>query len=647
MKLDFISVDKLSVSKTNMRYAKKAPDVADILPTVRRRGILQPLIVRKNCEPADDAEGAFEILAGARRFTAARIVRDERRAAGDPTGDNIPCAIIDEGDDAAAIEASMIENMARLDADEVTQWESFTRLVKEGRSVADIGATFGLPDLAIKRVLALGNLLPRIRALYAKEEIDAATVRHLTLASKSQQKAWLALADDENAYLPTGHQLKAWLFGGQSIAVKFALFDVAASGLASVADLFGEDAYFADADAFWTAQNAAVEERRLAFIADGWGDAIAVPVAEHFSTWEYEKAGKRKGGRVYLDVRGTGEVIVHEGYVSRKEAARLARGEAVGTGQKPSRPEVTGTMQTYLDLHRHAAVRAALVGQQAVALRLLVAHAIAGSSLFRVTPEPQTTRNDDIRDSLANSKAEADFDERRRAVLAVLGFDADAPTVTGGNGDDYGLVGVFQRLLDLPDPALMDVVAIVMGETLAAGSAAVEAVGVQIGVDMARYWTADAAFFELIRDKEVLTRIVAEVAGETVATANADEKAKTKKRIVTDHLAGENGRAKRDDWVPRWMAFPPSAYTARGGVGTVAAHAKAQAASEIERDARDAVVEGGGDDEPVSGQPCPRHGLNCPGHCPPDTPAAPATGAALSEDSDVPANDGAALPLAA
>jgi ParB family chromosome partitioning protein len=620
MKLDFITLDKLSVSKTNMRYGKKSPDVSDILPTVRKRGILQPLVVRHNCSP-----GAYEILAGARRFTAAQIVRAERLAAGEPTGDAIPCAIIEEGDDADAIEASMIENMARLDADEVTQWESFTRLVREGRSVEDIAATFGLPDLTIKRVLALGNLLPRIRAMYAKEEIDRATVRHLTLASKSQQKAWLALADDESAYCPTGHQLKAWLFGGQSIAVRFALFDVAASGLATVADLFGEDAYFAAPEAFWAAQNAAIEERRLACIADGWGDAITVPPNEQFSTWEYEKAGKRKGGRVYLDVRGTGEVTVHEGYVSRKEAARIAKGEAVGTGHKAVRPEVTSTMQTYIDLHRHAAVRAAMTAHPGVALRLLVAHVIGGSHLFRVSPEPQTTRNDEVRDSLDNSKSEADFDARRRAVLGVLRFDDDAPTVTGGNGDDYNVVAIFHRLLDLPDAVVMQVVAIVMGETLASGSAAVEAVGVHIGVDMARYWRADAAFFDLLRDREVLTRIVAEVAGETVAAANAGEKTKTMKRIVADHLDGKDGRTKVENWVPRWMAFPPSGYTARGGIGTVAAHAKAEAAREIERDAK---VEGGGDDD----QP---------------DPAAPATVAAFPDDEDAPDSEAEPLPLAA
>lgn len=153
MKLDFIELGKLSISKTNMRYAKKAPDVADILSTVRARGVLVPLIVRPNC-----AEGAFEIVAGARRFTAATIVAGEKGEA-----EPLPCAILEEGDDAAALEASLIENVARRDADEVTQWVTYTRLVREGRSVADISYTFGMPEAMVKRILALGNLLPRIR----------------------------------------------------------------------------------------------------------------------------------------------------------------------------------------------------------------------------------------------------------------------------------------------------------------------------------------------------------------------------------------------------------------------------------------------------------------------------------------------------
>jgi ParB family transcriptional regulator, chromosome partitioning protein len=439
------------------------------------------------------------------RARGARIVAQE-------TGEvePLPCRILAESDDAAAIEASIIENIARLDADEVTQWETFTRLVKQGRTVDDIATTFGLPDLTITRILALGNLLPRIRALYAQEKIDRATMRHLTLASKSQQRAWVALMDAPDSYAPTGHQLKAWLFGGQSIPTRFALFDLADFKGATIADLFGDDRYFADADAFWTVQNEAIETRRAAYLDEGWSDAVIVPPSEHFSTWEYEKTAKRKGGRVYIDVRSTGEMTFHEGYLTRKEAQRRARGEASETFTKPARCEITATMQTYLDLHRHAATRAALLGHPGIALRLMVTHAICGSSLWRVTPEPQTTRNDDIRESVETCRAETIFDERGRAVLAVLGLSPDEPTVTGGNGDDYGVAALFHRLIDLPDPVVMETVTVAMGETLASGSAVVAALGTQIGVNMAHWWAADAAFFELIRDKDVLSQIVAE-----------------------------------------------------------------------------------------------------------------------------------------
>lgn len=573
MKLEFIDIGNIDDSAVNMRHGKKAPDVSDILPTVRKRGIIVPVILRPGV-----VEGRFELVAGRRRVHAARIAQADEGA--DPELGRVPSAIMEAGDDAAALEASLIENIARLDPDEVTQWETFTRLVKEGREVDDIAVTFGLPDLTIRRVLALGNLLPRIRHLYAQEKIDRTTVRHLTLASKSQQKAWLALYDDPDNYTPTGHQLKAWLFGGQSIAAKVALFDLDTFAGATVADLFGEDRYFADPEAFWTAQNAAIEARKASYLEEGWSDVVIVPASEHFQSWEYEKATKRKGGRVYVDVRATGEATFHEGYLTRKEARRVASGETP-EGPKPQRPELTSTLQTYVDLHRHAAVRAALLTRPEVALRLMVAHAIVGSHLWRVSPEPQTTRNDEVRESIETARGETVFDERRRAVLDMLGFGSEEATVTGGNGDDYGVAGVFLRLIELPDAAVMEVITVVIGETLAAGSAAVEAVGTEIGIDMADWWQADEALFGLIRDREVLGRMVGDVAGQLIATANAGEKSKTLKRIIADHLAGAEGRAKVERWVPRWMLFPPSAYTTRGGVGTVAAHAKVVAARDM------------------------------------------------------------------
>ncbi len=613
MKLEFIALGNLSVSKSNMRYARKAPDVSDILPTVRARGVLQPILVRPSGEPSEDGQH-YEIVAGCRRFHAALIVDRERevtrKGAGEPDSPDsgaamLACAVLDEADDASAVEASLIENIARLDPDEVSRWACFTRLVKQGRGIAEIGATFGLPDLAVRRALALGNLLPRIRDMYRREEIDLVTIRHLTLASKSQQKAWLALVDDPDAYAPRGHQLKSFLFNGAAISTRYALFAVEASGLAVVSDLFGEDAYFVEAEPFWALQNAAIEQRRSALIDAGWSDVAIVPPEEHFRSWEYEKTAKRKGGRVYLDVRSSGEVVVHEGYLLRKEAARLERGGDQGTidgdggGNKPVRAELTSLTQTYVDLHRHAAVRTELLGSPRLALRLLVAHVIAGSALWRVQPEPQSVKSDALRQSLDESRAEAVFNAKRREVLGALGLVGDDSTVTGrgyGYGHAKGAAGrsichLLARLVPLPDADVLDILALVMGETLAAGTPEIEVLGPMLGLSMADWWQADDAFLEGLRDREVLLAMVAEVAGEQIAAANAKEKGKTLKGIIRAHLAGEGGRTKKEGWVPRWMAFPPTAYTPRGGVGTVAAHARAFSAPEAEMQTQDGAEE--------------------------------------------------------
>ena len=566
MKLDFIDLDHLSIAAANMRGKGKDPEVADLLPSIRSRGVLVPLLVRPNC-----AEGHYEIVAGRRRFTAVNTVAREGGAV-----KPIPCAILDEGDDADALEASMLENLARVRPDEVSQWESFVALVKAGRSVEEVADTFGFEPSAVKRILALGNLLPRIRTLYRSGQIDVGTVRHLTLATKSQQKAWLALFDDESAYCPTGHQLKAWLFGGTVIAVRHALFDVEAFKGGIVADLFGEDRFFADGDGFWLAQMAAIEARKADYLYAGWSDVIVMERGQWFRTWDHAHAGKRKGGRIYVEVRGSGEVSFHEGFVTAKEAARISRcgGEGDAVIEKPSRPEVSGPLNAYIDLHRHAAVRADLAGHGGVALRAMLAHVIAGADLWRVDVEPQRAPKEDIAESVETSSAETAFDLQRRAVLGVLGFDAETPTITGNGYYRPPFAPLFARLLELPDPVVMEIVAIVMGETLKAGSEAVEMIGLHLGTDMRRHWLADAAFFDQLRDREVLLAIVGEVAGADAAAGNKDAKGKALKAIIADCLAGENGRAKAEPWVPLWMAFPPSAYTARGGVGSVTADAR-------------------------------------------------------------------------
>ncbi len=192
MELMHIPLTELKIAKTNVRHGVKKADYKDLIPSIKERGILQPLLVRKNGR-------GYEIIAGRRRFLAACSLEKEGLEV-----EAVPCAIMAKGDDAAAVEASLIENIAHLPMDDMDQFEAFQRLLKEGRSIEDIANVFGVTELTVKRRLAIANLAPKIRQLYRSEDIDAETLRALTMASKQQQKDWLALYEDEEQQAPIG-----------------------------------------------------------------------------------------------------------------------------------------------------------------------------------------------------------------------------------------------------------------------------------------------------------------------------------------------------------------------------------------------------------------------------------------------------------
>ena len=558
MQLQHIELGKLKAAVVNMHHAKAAPDVLDILPSIRTRGVLVPLLVR----PDRDGEG-FEIVAGRRRYFAAKAIVDEGGAV-----EPLPCAVMEPGDDAGALEASMLENLARLAPDEMTQYETFVRLRKAGRAVEEIAATFGITELMVKRRLALGELLPQIREAYRSEEIDTETVRHLTMATKRQQRDWLKLFNDPEAYAPRRWQLKQWLFGGQQIPTEVAVFPLADYTGQTVGDLFGEHSYFADADQFWALQNEAVAAKRDALLAKGWSEVEILEPGRRFHTWEHEKTPKKDGGWVYITVSHGGEVEVHEGWLTAKEAKAKRRAKTVkdepATGDKPARPELTNPAQSYIELHRHAAVRHALLSHPGVALRLMVAHAIGGSALWQTRPDPQAASREETAESVATSKAERALAEERKTVLKLLGLPAHGHSVVRSNGDDTCVVALVAALLKLSDTEVMRVLAIVMAETLESGTAVVEALGTDLKVDMRDYWQADDAFFDLLRDKAAVNAMLRHIGGKAVADANVSATTKVQKKIVSDFIAGD-GRKKAEGWLPRYMEFPFKAYTKRGG----------------------------------------------------------------------------------
>ncbi len=294
MELQHIKIENLKTTNINVRKVG-GKEIADLLPSIRSLGILQPLLVRKNCE-------GFEIVAGQRRYYALVKLSEESEI------EAVPCIVMKEGDDAKAIEASLAENVARLPMDEIDQYKAFAALIKQGKSASDIAAQFGITERLVEQRLAIANLISPILTLYRKDDISGETLRALTLASKRQQKAWLELFKSEDEYAPQGRSLKDWLFGGANIPTSNALFDVADYQGAIISDLFGDEKYFTDVQKFWPIQNVAIAEAKERYLVNGWKDVILFEVGEYWSSWKYSKTAKKDGGKVYIEISSDGEV---------------------------------------------------------------------------------------------------------------------------------------------------------------------------------------------------------------------------------------------------------------------------------------------------------------------------------------------------
>jgi len=554
MELQHIELKNLKTTALNVRK-KGAKDIADLVPSIRSLGLLQPLLVRQNCE-------GFEIIAGQRRFYALQKLSEEQNI------EPVPCIIMAKGDDAKAIEASLAENIARLPMDEIDQYKAFASLVKQGQSADEIATLFGITERLVTQRLAIANLISPILTAYRKDEIQPTTIRILTMATKRQQKDWLALFNSDDEYAPEGYQLKNWLFGGANIPTENALFDLADYGGGIVADLFGEEQYFDDITKFWELQNTVIAKAKDAYLAEGWQDVVVLDIGDYFASYEYVDTAKEDGGKVYVRVSNDGEVTFYEGQLSRKESQaklKTENGEVITT----PKPELTKAMQNYLGLHRHSAVRAELLNHIGIALRLGVAQMIAGSELWSIHADPQKANSDAIRDTIDGNKTENAFSKQRKTVLELLGLEGNAKNTLVARKSDWlkshDLHAIFAKLISMSDDEVMTIQTFVVAETLPSGSAMVEVLGDMLNVDMTQSWTPDQTFFDLLRDKPAINAMLKQVAGKITADAHISSTAKVQKKIIQDCLNGTRKGAKQD-WQPNYMTFPMADYTKRGGI---------------------------------------------------------------------------------
>ncbi|NQY97510.1 MAG: ParB/RepB/Spo0J family partition protein [Henriciella sp.] len=531
-----IALNELKVSTLNMRHGRRKPDISDILPSIRTHGVRQSLLVR--------AEGdKYGVIAGRRRLFALKQVAKE-------TGKDVrvPCIVMKSASEAEAIEASLIENVARMPATEMEQYTSFNQLHQTGRTVDEIADYYGITPLTVKRVLALANLIEPIRNAYSADEIDRETIRALTLATVDQQTEWIELFQGEGR-APRGRACRAWITGGDVITTEKALFDLATYDGTVVTDLFGDHGVFADPEAFWQAQSTAISAKIEAYREAGWSDVHVLERGRYFQSWEHEHCARTKGGHVFVELRHNGEVVFHEAFVTKAEAKRREKtsDSASKTGSIAS--EMSGPTLTYISRHRHGAAAASLLEAPAIALRLMVAHALAGSSLWDVRPQPDNVKKETSAESLNTSRAATAMTGATKSVSGL--FEALGASLPKRGYCEITLCETFSALLAMSDEEVSAVLAFVMAKTLLAGGPTVEAVLHVLDVDLSEFWSPDAAFFDLLRDKRIINTMLSDITSDETANAMLSETGKAQKAAIIEAVSDH------PDWRPAWMQMPP------------------------------------------------------------------------------------------
>ena len=115
------SNDKISISsiipnrnQPRKKFEKEALD--DLTNSIKERGIIQPLIVRKS----DDQDNKFELIAGERRWQAAQSAGLHE----------VPAVIID-ADNLKSLELAIIENVQRDDLNPADEAYGYKKLIDE------------------------------------------------------------------------------------------------------------------------------------------------------------------------------------------------------------------------------------------------------------------------------------------------------------------------------------------------------------------------------------------------------------------------------------------------------------------------------------------------------------------------------------
>lgn len=261
--LQYIPLNKLVESEDNVRRTDRKRDIEVLAASIAAHGLLQNLTVTER-----DA-GKFAVVAGARRHAALKLLaRQGERAKDWP----VPCHVVDAD---AAVEASLAENVQRLDMNAMDEVEAYAALVDAGASAEAVAQRFGATLRHVEQRLALARLSPRIRAAYRKGELtlDVARAFCLDPDHAAQERVFKGLSKP----ISSTHAVRSALTQGRTPASdRLALFvgldAYAAAGGRIVKDLFEDDVVLLeDGDVLQRLALEKAEALRAAAASEGWG----------------------------------------------------------------------------------------------------------------------------------------------------------------------------------------------------------------------------------------------------------------------------------------------------------------------------------------------------------------------------------------
>ena len=111
-----ISISDIVPNKYQPRKIFDEDNLNDLTQSIKERGILQPIIVRKS----NDDNSKFEIIAGERRWLAAQRANLHE----------VP-VVITEADDLKSLEFAIVENVQRHDLNSLEEAQGYKRLIDE------------------------------------------------------------------------------------------------------------------------------------------------------------------------------------------------------------------------------------------------------------------------------------------------------------------------------------------------------------------------------------------------------------------------------------------------------------------------------------------------------------------------------------